>query len=618
MVTLNFSLQCSILVPKHQHHTVITVDKTAMFKVWYLDDRTTSTAGCIGSFTVPQIAHDAEFMDFAEPHKYLIAGNRTLHLLEMEAIKSLLFFPLEVIFSPIIQVFVTTIRSDMFVFSGRTGETIRHFKNITEEPITSIALHERGREVVIGDTSGNIILTNILNGHCVCVASEPHQKDIISTEFCDGDSCFVSGSWDGSVRVYSTNDDDDMPCVRMIENAHTVGVDCVTVSRELGLIASASSDCSIRIWDYLTLEFVGECKGSAAAIAALTFMCPQKEYPLLLSTDLLGYISVWAVRPSSLRNKLLIRLCNDSFAGGFQKPWTDTTAPPPLWPLSSSATKIQIPISAVTTEVREMHHSVEENPDEPEHSQYMDPLQKREQQAKAKIDDSVCWVITGDSRGRITWWDLTKLFKKFPIDPVAPEQQACTKDNYDPSIRCHRRFPASNDLLNVKDMLKPTKSETKSTERRRSVQFRKASMQAHYSTMLRNNLSNKEVNQGLLEGGALPGGIRQTTQARQADSINGRPLVRDELISKSEVYPWIVCQVEKYSDAWYALDPNLAAKEALLENVSDSGSASSEKAKRRSRNAGRSRASLQQWTTSRIVDDVLPSAQWTGHSNSIV
>ena len=80
-------------------------------------------------------------------------------------------------------------------------------------------------------------------------------------------------------------------------------------SHSLSLIATAATDFIVRVWDFqhLKLEKYGNLVSHKAEITALVFLEP---YPLLASSDCVGRVCVWAVRPDLHRGRMLFSFEN--------------------------------------------------------------------------------------------------------------------------------------------------------------------------------------------------------------------------------------------------------------------------------------------------------------------
>ena len=91
----------------------------------------------------------------------------------------------------------------------------------------------------------------------------------------------MSGAKDGSIKVWKF----DAPkrlAVRGTAKAHVSGVDCVAVSKSGALIASASWDTTVKVWDYASVAGATTPEAAAAVEPVLSFT--DHTRPVLATT----------------------------------------------------------------------------------------------------------------------------------------------------------------------------------------------------------------------------------------------------------------------------------------------------------------------------------------------
>lgn len=205
--------------------------------------------------------------------------------------------------------------------SGTSVDIGLHLADTVE--ITAAACCSRMRRLYTGDASGDIAAYSV--GLGVQVASyTPHVRNtrIVHVELCVDDVLLTVGAdrmlaaHDG--RVSTTNDDRIVDCsgncrqrLRVVFAAHEQAITTAVVSRQLSLIATASQDSSVRLWDFCSFRL--EALWSAEAIhsepVALAFLAP---YPALVVAESSCAVNVWSVPGMSSRqsSSLLFRLVN--------------------------------------------------------------------------------------------------------------------------------------------------------------------------------------------------------------------------------------------------------------------------------------------------------------------
>ena len=82
--------------------------------------------------------------------------------------------------------------------------------------------------------------------------------------------------------------------LRGISKVHMKDISCGDYSHNLGLIATGSRDCKVRIWEYEKMKFIDEVQGNSNEIAIVKFLNP---FSLLLSADNTGWIHIWLIVP---------------------------------------------------------------------------------------------------------------------------------------------------------------------------------------------------------------------------------------------------------------------------------------------------------------------------------
>jgi WD domain, G-beta repeat len=90
--------------------------------------------------------------------------------------------------------------------------------------------------------------------------------------------------------------------LRRVANAHEGDITAVAFSANLSLIATASTDTTVRLWDYALLALDAVCVGHRHDITALCFLDPL---PALATADCAGHVMIWVTRPCPTAGSLL-------------------------------------------------------------------------------------------------------------------------------------------------------------------------------------------------------------------------------------------------------------------------------------------------------------------------
>ena len=145
------------------------------------------------------------------------------------------------------------------------------------------------------------------------------QAEVISfIAYGGSDHTIITCGWDRTIKVHMDEMVHHKSPSDMVKrgkpDCHKKDIICGAYGHHLGLIATGSQDCRVRVWDYerviLLDEFVHKLE-----VQIVHFI---KPYPLLLTSDSVGTIRIWIVRPPPpakshpLFNRLVTKLDNMS------------------------------------------------------------------------------------------------------------------------------------------------------------------------------------------------------------------------------------------------------------------------------------------------------------------
>lgn len=148
--------------------------------------------------------------------------------------------------------------------------------------------------------AGNIHVFDYLNGSHMKSFAYPelenraHLSEVSRVCYCDEHMSVLSASWDCCIDIHDESDSERGVLLRRMSGGHAADISALCFSFHLSLIASASSDNSLQIWDYEFGRLEGTCIGHVSGVLALQFLDP---FPLLLSSDAMGNLCFWAMRP---------------------------------------------------------------------------------------------------------------------------------------------------------------------------------------------------------------------------------------------------------------------------------------------------------------------------------
>ncbi|RLN81302.1 hypothetical protein BBJ28_00015347 [Nothophytophthora sp. Chile5] len=316
----------------------ITVDDDGWFRWWSLvnvlsmestDAELSSSRRCLQAFRLGNDlsryswrAHSLAVLNHGQ--SLLVAGMHKLKLLRRVRVKPRVLAASAVLFNEASLTLATATDREVRVWDAASGALLRSYRGLVGADITCVDLDARQRKIVVGAQNGELAVVNYLNG-AVLARWTPHGQQVSALLYCKEDRTVLTASWDRSLRLY----DDDAPhagggavrnaLLRCITDAHESDIKCLAYCHALSLVASGSTDGSIKIWDYIYFLLEDTCVAPAAATASTS--SPQstpphvqsdvnvlefiEPYPLLLSGHESGQVCVWSLTPSKPTTLLL-------------------------------------------------------------------------------------------------------------------------------------------------------------------------------------------------------------------------------------------------------------------------------------------------------------------------
>ncbi|DBA00306.1 TPA: hypothetical protein N0F65_001501 [Lagenidium giganteum] len=352
---------------------IVTADVDGVFKVWDIRN-----FACMQTFTAENMGDVKKIISITS-QKRIVAAGKKLTKFDYEKLENPELTDDHPVFSalynPTSLSFITAAGKDVKIWDARLGKLIRVYRGLSQTDLTAMCLDFRERKFVVGDHGGHIHVLDYLNGSHMksFVYAEAdgraHLSEVSRLCYCAEHMTVISVSWDSSISVHDESDSERGVLLRRMTNGHTADVTSLSFSYNLSLIASGSSDYTLQIWDYEFGRLDGTCIGHISGILALQFLDP---YPLLVSSDNVGNVCFWAVRPSRYKCKCVHRFRNQrgaSVGGGIASVNCIAVLPPSVVDDGNEATLL---------------------------SQYL--------------------LVTGDDKGVVTIWNLSPLLAKLEDD----------------------------------------------------------------------------------------------------------------------------------------------------------------------------------------------------------
>ncbi|KAA0162365.1 hypothetical protein FNF27_08074 [Cafeteria roenbergensis] len=383
-----------IAVTTTEPHVCITADVLGTFRVWNVMDISTPTAQQLQSFKANAKEHTLEGFVLAHPSGEVIPWSTRVHRMRKEQINTLPPIPSVVRYSATLAVLVVAVERSVRVFAASTGALLREMSSLTPDTIVSMTLDGKERKLILGDAQGNIGQFALASGFLLKNADRTHTDDVTNIEVIPKDGLFVSASWDRGLAVLTDQNGGSMGRLRYVENAHPVEISAMSVSRAANLVGTGGVDGSLRLWALDSLELIGPLDGHDSVVADMEFARPDTTMPLLATADKSGVIRLYSTSRGFMFGTPLVEVVNLGIRGATMPVHMEPGVPAPPFVPPEGRTLVPIPITAL--EVFVGFTSVSE------------AAATRSDEGRYREGCRV-WIFTGDSQGRIQWWDLSDL-----------------------------------------------------------------------------------------------------------------------------------------------------------------------------------------------------------------
>ena len=170
---------------------------------------------------------------------------------------------------------------------GHFGE-VTDFSLLSDEIDGPLAVATNGSEVCIFPHTSSM----------ACRLLPGHAEAILALSYCQSGDFLVSGSRDNNLRIWPTPLS-ETPVPSIVCEGHTDAVSCAVVSKSVAgsssfLIASASSDLTVKMWSYdskdCSVRSVWTIKAHEKEINAITF---SSDYKFLITASQDKTIKIW-------------------------------------------------------------------------------------------------------------------------------------------------------------------------------------------------------------------------------------------------------------------------------------------------------------------------------------
>lgn len=309
------------------HNMLISADQSGNYRIWDILSLTMKQAWydpslnrrgdssmqleafslCVGPQTKTQFLFSGT-TSFLSRFKYCIP-DRTMgaHLADQKSAKASVS---HVLFNDLTLTMMTVAECNVSMWDVVSGNMANVRRNVSASEVSAACLASDGRKFYLGDVHGRVREFNYssmvqiqeLDGHNKEVSFLQHG--VIGSHI-----YLVSGSWDGTCRIYedhgsdSSGGDKGLGLKYIVKNSSTQGdILCGALSTHMGCFAVGCSDGSVRLYDVFGAGALGSMPQHDGDVCAMVFLDP---FPMLATSDLNGRIYVWAVHPAANRGALM-------------------------------------------------------------------------------------------------------------------------------------------------------------------------------------------------------------------------------------------------------------------------------------------------------------------------
>ncbi|MBD2501579.1 WD40 domain-containing protein [Anabaena azotica] len=140
--------------------------------------------------------------------------------------------------------------------------------------VLAVALSPHGNAVATGDSSGEICVWNVTDGHLLQKFKD-HKNWVWSVKFSPPDGHkLASASDDKTVKIWDVKTGEHLKTLTELleeEQSHDDWVRCVAFDKDGLLLASGSDDATIKLWDIKTGSFIRTLTGHQMRVWSLAF-----------------------------------------------------------------------------------------------------------------------------------------------------------------------------------------------------------------------------------------------------------------------------------------------------------------------------------------------------------
>jgi len=284
---LGVCLQTFQRLPKTLLQGSIARNKKHISKKWSMDDFY-PTSFCITEGDNDVVAASSKLVRFS------FRGHK-----EMDNI------PNGALFNKTCACFVTITGKDIQLWNGSSGEIEEDMYNVSGSDMTKLILDDRQRKFIVGSADGKVRVHSFPSGVKMKEIEKPHADNVTGLAYLGREKILISVGRDCALKIHDEWPEDCVaPFLRGVRRAHKEEISCVAYSEAFSLVATGSSDTTVRLWnfEFLKQEFVITFHNTD--VTAVSFV---GDLPLIASSDSSGVFLLSKVSPTSERGDTVLR-----------------------------------------------------------------------------------------------------------------------------------------------------------------------------------------------------------------------------------------------------------------------------------------------------------------------
>lgn len=298
-----------VVIVRHETQRAVTGDEGGNFRLWEIQRGPSENGTCLQTFSLSNPRAMPRTMVVSWREGLITAGSK-MHIFRAEPSMTVDATPAGAWFSPYTAEFCVLLR-DAVILDASDGKILRRaFQQVPGREITTFCVDARHKKAVVGDQKGDLRVYDGVTGRMVMSAT-PHYSEVSAILFIDESNTFISAGWDRRIQVH-----DAMVCssasvvgcqhsqagkaaskpgsvpmnghrcaklLRSVARAHEGDITLLAASASLGLLATASSDLTVRVRekDYMRLSPCHHQVEERRAISYVTLLLLIKPRPIV-------------------------------------------------------------------------------------------------------------------------------------------------------------------------------------------------------------------------------------------------------------------------------------------------------------------------------------------------